>query len=264
MPEYSCGVNVQTNVTMADVPSLSRFAWALGICDWPDKTAQMLAVLDAAGVPVKVLRFMQDPRKWPGWPAEYVKRCSLGLFGNEPDIEGLPEWFVDAHLVWIQAGGKIAEPAYHNDGDRISSTIYDVTTAHCYAGDFTNLDLVRSRANGRPILITEYARQGNQEQCLVDLANAGVDPSTVALFAFRWSGQGSQPGYDLADIDLEAPTLVDPYPTKAQFDYLVQGTYNLAKAVDAFNRNAPADGSKALQDAKTNINAINPDELTFS
>lgn len=170
----------------------SQYDGAVVICDWDAPALHLLKL------PVKLWRYTQDPRQWLGWPAAYVKMCPAGVFANEPDLEGWPAWYGQAVAEWRQAGGLVAEPAWADEERRTADgETYDLVTAHCYSGDFRNLESARSRAGGRPVWLTEYARQGEQQRCLVDLA--GV-PEPAALFIFpRWQGHIGE-GYDLAGV----------------------------------------------------------------
>jgi hypothetical protein len=209
------GVNVQLQTLgMADVPDLRRFAGggALLICDWEAHLPETLAVLDAAGVPVGMWRWTEDPRGWQGWPAGYIARCPRALFANEPDLEGWPAWYDQAWPQWTAAGGILVEPAYHDDRARVVlSPGYHATSAHCYAGDFANLGLVRSRAAGMPVFLTEYGREGQQRRCLTDLAAGGVTEDTY-LYTYRARDAQAQPAYNLAGVALlPAPAPVADY-----------------------------------------------------
>ena len=114
------GVNVQLGaVTMSDVNDLRRFTGgALVIVDWPEHVPGTLAVLDAAGVGVGCWRFVTDPRGWPGWPGDYLKRCPWAVFANEPDIsagDARPTWQFACQDAWIEAGGQVVEPAWSDE-----------------------------------------------------------------------------------------------------------------------------------------------------
>lgn len=201
-------INVQPNLTAADVPDLRRFGGALCILDWPGPAlTEMLATLDAAGVPVRLWRWTEDPSGWTGWPGAYLRRCDLAVAANEPDIEGMPDWYGAVTARWRAAGGKVAEPAWHDERSRDRAVAADVLTAHCYSGDFRNLAAVRARAGGLPILVTEYAHQGEQRRCLTELAAASITEPT-AIFIYRWQGHAAD-GYDVAGVQFDPPA-----PTK--------------------------------------------------
>lgn len=215
--------NVQDQaLTDADLPGLAAYSGALLIAAWPDATAQTLARLDRAGCPVKLWRWVSDPRGWPGWPRNYIARCPWAVFANEPDQEGPPPaWYGPVVDIWHAVNGLLVEPAWSDERKRRSDgwdNRYSAVSWHCYAGDFANRVAVLARANGRPVYGTEYGRPHAQQQCLIDLAAAGVSEPT-ALFAYPvWQGNASA-GYDLRGVALtplppppKGPTVPTPAP----------------------------------------------------
>jgi len=131
------GINVQLQgLTLADVPDLRRFTGgALVIADWPEQVSDTLAVLGAAGVPVTMWRFTQDPLKWPGWPGNYIKRCEWAVLHNEPDIEGPPPvWYQARADLWRIVGGNLVEPAWSDESKRQNywGELHQALSAHVY------------------------------------------------------------------------------------------------------------------------------------
>ncbi|MHB8409851.1 MAG: hypothetical protein ACYDHY_17490 [Acidiferrobacterales bacterium] len=209
------GINVQLQaLTPADVPDLRRFTGgALVIADWPEHVPETLAVLEAAGVAVGMWRFTQDPRGWPGWPADYLKRCVWAVLANEPDIEGkAPGWYNDAIEAWGYAGGKPVEPAWSDEDARYNDGIhYAAVSAHVYPLGLgaANLAAVRARAAGRPVYVTEFGIAGQQQTCLQQMAALGITEPTY-LYSYRARDAQAQPQYDLAGVALMPVTTPQP------------------------------------------------------
>ena len=190
---------------MADVPDLRRFDACLLICDWPEHVADTLDVLKAAGVKVGCWRWTQDPRGWPGWPGDYIKRCRWAVLGNEPDIEGWPSWYGSGVIKpWAAAGGSLVEPAWSDETKRTGNQgiNYDAVSCHVYPLGLgaANLAAVRARAAGRPVFVTEFGVASQQQTCLQQMQALGVTEPTY-LFAYRWRDNAAS-GYDLAGVAL--------------------------------------------------------------
>lgn len=208
------GVNVQLQtVTMADAPDLARFGAALVIADWSEHVWDTVAVLNAAKVPVGLWRFTQDPRGWPGWPGDYLKRCDLAVFANEPDIEGWPDWYSAAVYAWYYAKGRIVSPAWSDESKRtqipgpfLTTGVESVLSAHVYplGRGAANLAAVRQWANGGLVIVTEFGIAGQQQTCLQQLAALGVTEPTW-LYSYRARDAQAQPQYNLAGVALTPP-----------------------------------------------------------
>ncbi len=202
-------INVQPQALFpTDLDDVARFDGAVVICDWPDRMADAIAILAAARVPIQLWRFTQNPTALPGWPGVLRDVCDLAVFANEPDLtdqaDARPPWQRAAQDAWKAAGGRVAEPAWLDESTyRSYGEQYDVVTAHCYAGDWSNLQAVRKRAGSQPVIVTEYARAHAMERCAIDVDEAGVK-EPVALFAYRWDGHQNA-GYDLAGVMLDEP-----------------------------------------------------------
>lgn len=196
-------IAVQPRVTQdAEAADLQRWEAAQVICDWPAATHALLGVLDRAGLPVGMWRWTQNPIPWPGFPGAYLARSRLAQFWNEPDVEGqYPDWYEQACLTWRQSGGLLIRPANSDEsrGGNQGALAYDVLGAHCYAGDFANLALVRAGAAGRRVIVTEYGHAHRQAACLREVAHLD---ETVVIFCHRWEGN-AQAGYDTAGVTLD-------------------------------------------------------------
>ena len=181
--------------------------------------------------PVTLWRFLNDPEKtvMGEWTAHYLPECNLAVFANEPDIEGAyPGWYDERVAEWQKAGGKVVEPAYHDERNyKPDSIAYDVRSWHCYAGDFSNRDALITRSGGTPIIGTEYARPGNQVECLRDLQDI---PEQVYLFAWEWPQYAPNPAYTLRGVTL-TPTRKEPAMSG---NVVIQaGHVNIASNIDA-------------------------------
>lgn len=212
------GINVQLGtLRQSDIPDLRRFDSCLLIVDWPEHLPDTLAVLDAAGVAVGLWRFTQDPRGWSGWPGEYVKRCDLALFANEPDVEGWPDWYSRAVYAWYYAKGRTVSPAWSDESKRqqvpgpaVTTGVESVLSAHVYplGRGAANLAAVRAWANGGPVLVTEFGIAGQQATCLQKMAAMGVTEPTY-LYSYRARDAQAQPQYDLAGVELTPIHTID-------------------------------------------------------
>lgn len=214
------GINVQLGaITSADTSDLRRFDSALVIADWPEHVPDTLAVLDAAGVPVAMWRFTQDPRTWPTWPGDYLKRCPWAVFANEPDLptEAWPAWYEAAIYAWRHAGGRLVEPALSDESrygplgmERLLDALvkgsgreYDAVSCHVYPLGLgaANLAAVRPRLHGRPLFVSEYGIAGQQQRCLQQLAADGITEPTF-IYTYRARDAEAQPQYDVAGVAL--------------------------------------------------------------
>jgi len=219
------GVNVQLGaVTMSDVNDLRRFTGgALVIVDWPEHVPGTLAVLDAAGVGVGCWRFVTDPRGWPGWPGDYLKRCPWAVFANEPDVEGWSGWYGSGVIKpWATVGGLLVEPAWSDEAKRPGNQgiNYDAISAHVYplGRGTANLAAVRARAGGRPVFVTEAGVEHDQPSILQRLAALGAGDLPTYLYSYRARDAMAMPGYDVAGVALLPAATPAQNPTQKRQD----------------------------------------------
>jgi hypothetical protein len=205
------GLTVAANgIFNSDVPYIKKFPWALLIATWEQETLNAWNILTFNAVYVKYIRFMNDPSNWSSFPKQFLT-AKGAVFGNEPDIEGPNTMEPHAENMWKLASGNLMEPAYSDDSKAPKDVYipgngypnkYDIHTAHCYAGNWTNANKVAARCNdGRPVVITEYGNANHQDQCLQDIVAAKVQ-NDVALFTLRWVGN-TNAGYDIIGTEFK-------------------------------------------------------------